>query len=190
MKNIGTKEIETDRLILRRLTVEDAESAYYGWCTDKDVAMYVTWDVHGSIEETKELYKTWVQDYESLETYRWGVEVKDTHELIGTIDVPSKKFLKYGTYVIGYVYKKSAWGKGYGTEALKAVIKYLFEEVGAETIYADYMVNNPASGKVMKKAGMTFEGTLRSRITDKNGVRNDLGYYSITKEEYLNSKEK
>lgn len=190
MKHIGTKEIKTDRLILRRLRVEDAESAYNGWCANKNVAMYVTWNVHESIEETKELYEAWVQEYENLETYRWGVEIKDTHELIGVIDVPSKKFLKHGTFEIGYVYKKSSWGNGYGTEALKAVIKYLFEEVGAETIYADYMVNNPASGKVMKKSGMTFEGILRSRINDKNGVRNDLGYYSITREEYLKLNER
>lgn len=190
MKHIGTKEIKTDRLILRRLTLEDAESAYNGWCTDKYVAKYVTWDVHKSIDETKELYKIWVQEYESLETYRWGVEVKETHELIGTIDVPSKKFMKYGACEIGYVYKKSAWGNGYGTEALKAVIKYLFDEVDAETVYADYMLNNPASGKIMEKSGMKFEGILRSRIIDKDGNRNDLGYCSIIREEYLNLSKK
>ena len=71
------------------------------------------------------------------------------------------------------------------TEALKAVIKYLFEECDAEVIYADFMKNNPGSGKVMEKSGMTFEGYLRGRVLDKDGFRNDLGVCSITKEEYF-----
>ena len=72
------------------------------------------------------------------------------------------------------------------TEALKAVIKFLFEECDTDTIYASYLSNNPASGKVMKKAGMIYEGMLRSRIIDKDNIRNDLGYYSVTKDEYFN----
>ena len=49
------------------------------------------------------------------------------------------------------------------------------------------MSNNPASGKVMEKVGMKYEGTLRSRVTDKDNIRNDLISYSITKEEYFNN---
>ena len=74
----------------------------------------------------------------------------------------------------------------YATEALKAAIKYLFEEAEAELIYAEYMENNPASGKVMENDGMKYEGTLRKRVIDKNHQRNDLISYSITREEYLN----
>lgn len=109
-----------------------------------------------------------------------GVEVKNTYELIGTIDVSSKKFLKYGSFEIGYVYKKNAWGNGIWHGSFKNCYQIFFWWSGSR---------NPTSSKVMKKAGMAFEGTLRSRIADKNGVCNDLGYYFITKEEYLKLKE-
>jgi len=185
MKFIGTKQIETERLILRKLTVNDAEEAYNNWCSSYNVSKYVMWKKHENVEETKKLFSAWEKEYEDLTTFRWIVELKDTNEIIGTIDVASKRYLPFGTCEIGYCYGEKFWGKGYGTEALKAVIKYLFEECDAEVIYADFMKNNPGSGKVMEKSGMTFEGYLRGRVLDKDGFRNDLGVCSITKEEYF-----
>lgn len=67
-------------------------------------------------------------------------------------------------------------------------MRFLFEECGAELIYARFMENNPASGKVMEKAGLIYEGKERSRIIDKEGIRNDLISYSITRDEYLKKK--
>jgi len=186
MKHIGTKELETNRLILRRIKIEDAEAAYKNWCSHDIVCKYTLWDKHNSVEETKELYKIWVKDYENLDTYRWIVELKDTHELIGTIDVASKKYLRFDTCEIGYCYGEAYWNKGYGTEALKAVIKFLFEEAEAEVIFAEHSILNPGSGKVMQKSGMKYEGIQRGRIIDKDGIRNDIVSYSITKEEYFN----
>ena len=188
MNLIGTKTLETDRLILRRLTIDDAESAYKNWCSSDIVSRYVLWEKHKNVEETKELFKMWEEDYNNLDTFRWIVELKDTKEVIGTIDVCNKKFLKFSTCEIGYCYGEAFWNKGYGTEALKRVLKFLFEEVGLESIYAYHASNNPASGKVMKKSGMTYEGTLRSRIIDKEGLRNDLISYSMIKEDYFNRK--
>lgn len=188
MKNIGTKELETNRLILRKVTKKDAVDAYNNWCNSDVVDKYVMWDKHKDISITEKLYEMWEKDYEDLTTYRWIVELKSTHELIGTIDVASKKFMPYGACEIGYCYGEKYWGLGYATEALTAVIKFLFEECDANVLFAEYMINNPASGKVMKKSGMTFEGILRGRIIDKDGLRNDLGSYSITKEEYMLNK--
>ena len=80
------------------------------------------------------------------------------------------------------------WNKCYATESLKRVIEYLFEEIGFEVIYANHMSNNPGSGRVMEKSGMKKEGILRGRMIDKDRIRNDLVYYSITKEEYYDCK--
>lgn len=189
MKNIGTKVLDTDRLILRKIKKSDALEAYNNWCSNEAVSKYVVWSKHENVEETEKLFDMWEKEYEDLTTYRWIAELKDTHELIGTIDVVSKKHLKYGVCEIGYCYGEKFWGLGYATEALKAVIKFLFEESEADVIFADYMSNNPASGVVMEKAGMKFDGVLRGRIIDKDGLRNDLGSYSVIKEEYLEIKE-
>lgn len=66
----------------------------------------------------------------------------------------------------------------------------MFEECDAFAVNAFFMENNPASGKVIEKSGMKYEGRLRSGVVDKNNVRNDLLNYSITQEEYFNNIEK
>lgn len=184
MKLLGTKELETERLILRRLTKNDAEEAFSSWCDNDDVPKYLPWDRHKNVDETKALYEMWEKEYESNETFRWIVETKDTHELIGTIDVVNKEYMKYGAVEIGYCYGKKFWGCGYGTETLKRVIKYLFEECEAEVIYAKHYSNNPASGKIMQKSGMMSEGILRNRVVDKEEKRNDICCYSISRSDY------
>ena len=187
MNLIGTKQIETERLILRRLTVNDSEVAFKNWCCNPNVARYTLWDAHKSVDTTINLYTAWEKLYEKEDTFRWIVELKDTHDLIGTIDVADSHYLSFGAVEIGYCYGEDFWGKGYATEALKRVIKYLFDEVGLDVIYADHMEKNPNSGKVMKKSGMTYEGIRRGRVIDHDGIRNNLISYSITKEEYLNN---
>lgn len=186
MKYIGTKTLETNRLILRKVEEKDYKDAFKNWCNSEQVDKYVTWTKHKSEEETKELYTKWSNEYDE-KTYRWIIELKELHETIGTIDV-SKKFLDFGTCEIGYCLSDKYWNQGIMTEAVKEVIRFLFEECEADTIWAEFLENNPASGKVMEKAGMIYEGRLRSRIFDKNNKRNDLLVYSILKEEYLNQK--
>lgn len=185
MKFIGTRKLETERLILRRINNNDYVDAYNNWCNSSNVSKYVLWDKHNNIEETKELYSKWVEDYNDNKTFRWIVELKDNSEVIGTIDV-GKKFINYGTCEIGYCYGEKYWNNGYATEVLKEVIRFLFEECEADTIFAEHLVNNIASGKVMENANMKYEGRLRSRVIDNDGIRNDLDVYSITKEGYFN----
>lgn len=187
MKLIGTKEFETERLILRKIKLEDAYIAFNNWCNSDEVDKYVLWKKHENVEVTLKQYSKWIEDYEDLRTFRWIVELKSNHDLIGTIDV-SKRFIDFSTCEIGYCYSDKYWNNGYATEALQGVIKYLFEECDAELINAEFMENNPASGKVMEKAGMKYEGVLRIRVIDKNNLRNDLISYSITKDEYFNDK--
>lgn len=185
MNLIGTKELETERLILRKVKAQDASEAYRSWCSDEEVSRYVLWDVHENEEVTKELYTAWEKEYEDPAVFRWMVVLKETGELIGTIDVPNKKFLNFGAVEIGYCYGKKFWGNGYATEALHAVMEYLFMEVEVDVIYIQHLSNNPASGKVMIKNGLKFEGIERGRVIDKLGVRNDIYTYSLLREEYL-----
>ncbi len=188
MKFLGSKTLETERLILRKIKIEDAQIAYNNWCNSNIVDKYVLWKKHSSVETTIKQFGKWIEDYSDEKTFRWIVELKDTHDLIGTIDV-STRFIKHGSCEIGYCYSDKYWNKGYATEALKRVIEYLFEECEADLVNAEFMENNPASGKVMEKAGMKFEGKLRSRVIDKNNRRNDLLCYSITRDEYFENKD-
>ena len=183
MIHLGTKRLETERLILRKINDTDYAKAYQNWCSHEEVTKYVMWTKHKNELQTKELFDKWIKEYDDNTTYRWIIELKENHKVIGTIDV-SKKLLAFDTCTIGYCISDKYWNQGIMTESLIRVIKYLFEECQAETICAEYAESNPASGKVMQKSGMKYEGTLRNRIIDKNNIRNDLISYSITKEEY------
>lgn len=186
MKFLGTKQLETKRLILRKINENDYKEAFKNWCNSDKVDKYVMWTKHLNEEETKNIYKKWIEEYDE-KTYRWIIELKEKHEVIGTIDV-SKKFLNFGTCELGYCLSDKYWNQGIMTETVNEVIRFLFEECEVDTIWAEFLENNPASGKVMEKTGMKYEGRLRSRMFDKNNERNDLLVYSILKKEYFNNK--
>lgn len=110
------------------------------------------------------------------------MEVKELNQIIGTIDVV-RKSIRDKTAEIGYCYGSKYWGNGYGIEALTKVIDYLLNEVGFDLLEAKHFITNPASCKVMEKAGMKYEATLRKRMIDQyTGERIDLKVYSIMKE--------
>ncbi len=178
----NTKTLETDRLVLRKFEIEDADGMYNNWASDPECCKYLSWDVHKDVNETKELLKFWIKGYEDG-CYNWVAEIKDTHEIIGSISVITA-IKKHSTAELGYCYGSKYWGKGYATEALRAVIEYLLTECDFYLIEARHISGNPASGRVMEKAGMHKDAVLRDRRINKyTGERNDIVVYSITKEE-------
>lgn len=176
------KEFETERLYLRKIKLDDYYVMNKEWCNDPEVCKYLPWDVHGKLENTKKLVEMWVNEYSSATTYRWMVTLKETKECLGTIDVVKKDIINK-VYEVGYCYKQKAWGKGYGTEALKGVIKFLFDEVHAELVVAKHYDLNVGSYKVMENAGMIVDGILRERVIFE-GKRIGEVCHSINKEEY------
>ena len=92
-------------------------------------------------------------------------------------------------FEIGYCYSKESWGKGIATEALSKVVSFLFEEVNVDVVVAKHLENNLASGKVMQKVNMKYDGILRQRVIDKvTKKRVGQVYYSIVKEESFKQK--
>ena len=80
-------ELETERLRLRPFREDDAEAMFYGWANDPEVTKYLTWDVHESIDVTRYVLKMWVDEYEQPDRINFAIELKDSGELIGGIDV-------------------------------------------------------------------------------------------------------
>lgn len=181
MKDLGTKRLETDRLILRKIELEDYKKAYKNWCSDPEVPKYLPWEPHTNEEVTKNLYESWINEYNDPFKFRWIVIEKVSNEPIGTIDVVNFKE-RDSRAEIGYCYGKKWWGKGYGTEALKVVIDYLLNEVEIEMIIAGHEISNPASGRVMEKAGMEYACLMPKWMKNKEGKREDIKYYMILKD--------
>lgn len=181
LKNSGTRTIETDRLILRQVQPGDWEYAYKNWCSDPEVTKFLQWPTHQDADETEEILDGWMERYDEGDYYNWLIELKDLGEPIGNISVVSQDQRARRAH-IGYCIGRAWWHQGIMTEALKAVISYLFHE-GYLRIESRHNVKNPHSGDVMRKAGMQYECTLRGYDWDNSGI-GDAALYSIMKEDY------
>lgn len=181
LTHIGTKEIKTERLILRRFKPEDAEAMFDTWANDERVTRFLTWEPHGTLDVTEYIIDLWIKDYEKENTYQWAIEFEG--KLIGSIGcVETNESNECGEigYCIGYDY----WGKGIMREAAKAVIDFLFREVNLHRIEILHATKNPASGKVAQKCGLTYEGTKREYFKSASGEFLDIAIYSILRREW------
>lgn len=173
--------LETERLILRRMESTDAEDMFKNYCSNDNVSKYVCWNTHKSLEDTK-TYVNNVAIPENNEEYnlKWVLVLKETNEVIGCIDA-HRADLKKKSIMLGWCLSESYWGQGLMPEAGKVVRDYLFS-LGFVRIWAYHNIENPKSGRVMAKIGMTHEGTLRKVDLDNKGNLIDCDYWSIIKE--------
>lgn len=77
MKHKGTVTIETERLILRRFTVNDVSAAFHNWTNDERVTEFLRWPTHKSIEITERVLNSWISEYEKSDYYQWAIVLKD-----------------------------------------------------------------------------------------------------------------
>lgn len=180
MKHCGTQRLETGRLVLRRYVPGDAAAMYQNWASDQEVTKYLTWPTHSSQEVSQRVTDDWVNQYSSEQYYHWAIVLKDNgDEPIGDIAVVNIKENVSMAHV-GYCIGRTWWHKGITSEALKAVMDFLFDVVDVNRIEARHDPRNPNSGKVMKKCGMKYEGTLRSSDWNNQGIC-DACYYALLK---------
>lgn len=182
----GTQKLKTERLVLRRFTLEDAQEMFDNWATDEKVTKYLSWNLHSSVKETKTILADWVKQYENPETYNWVIEYNGT--IIGNISIHTLSN-KHSRGEVGYCMGSKYWNMGIMTEAFRAVLKYLFEEVGFHRICGFHDTRNIGSGRVMQKNGMKFEGIFREHMLRKGGVYGDVAWYGIIKDDWLVQKE-
>lgn len=173
--------IETEHLVMRRLQMEDVYEYYERLFGDADVSRYMLFDSHQDISESMESLRRKLDRYEEGNFYCWGVALKEEGEsLIGLAELLR---FEEETETCGFVYMLGCnyWNKGYGTELLKAVIGFAFEELEVKRILADHMTPNIASGRVMEKAGMKHMGTENGKY-EKQGILYDAEIYEIRNE--------
>ena len=173
----GTQTIETPRLILRRAETTDAQAMFRNWASDPEVTRFLTWPTYQSAESAYPVLNMWVKNYEKDDFYQWMIVLKELGEPIGSISVVNQRD-DIAEAEIGYCIGKPWWHQGIVSEALTAVMDYLFDEVGMNRIEARHDVNNPHSGGVMKKCGMRYEGTHRAADRNNQGIC-DIAAYGI-----------
>jgi len=185
MNHLGTKTLENNTLLLRRFRVEDAQAMYDNWANDPEVVRFMPYDVCNTIEETRNVINEWVKYFTETapNSAVFAIVLKDGEEIIGTIDF-AEDDKEARSAEVGYQLGKLWWGNGYAAEALQAVIKYAFEVVGLNRLWASYDSRNVNSGKVLQKAKMLYEGTLRQNKV-RNGELADSVRYAILAEDYF-----
>ncbi|NLL65320.1 MAG: GNAT family N-acetyltransferase [Clostridiaceae bacterium] len=186
MEHKGTVVIETERLILRPFNINDIEFAFNNWTNDEKVTEFLRWSTHKDISVTQKILKEWINSYTEKNYYQWAIELKEIAEPVGAISVVGMNE-KIDMVQIGYAIGSKWWNKGITSEAFKAIIPFLFEEVKVQRIESQHDPNNPNSGKVMLKNGLTFEGILRHADWSNKGIV-DASIYSLLAEDYFNKK--
>ena len=175
-------ELETERLILRSMRLDDAE-AMHAYASDPEVTRYVLWDTHRSIEDSESFLRLVTEGYARGDFGGWGIVLREDGAFVGTCGLDAGYAPEHARAELGYVLSREHWGKGLMTEAVRAVIAFGFEQLSLNRIEARCIAENTASVRVMEKAGMTYEGTLREREFIKGAYR-DIKLYSILRREY------
>lgn len=175
--------LETDRMILRPFTLEDAESLFE-YANDPKVTEYVTWEPHQSITDSRDyIFDIVQQNYRRRVPSPWAVTLKkDTQRVIGTVGcfwVSKNARTMELAYALGVNY----WGQGLMTEASRAVMDYCFQEFDLNRIQSRCITENMGSARVMEKAGMSFEGTLREALF-RRGRFWDLHHYAVLRNDW------
>lgn len=184
MRHCGTQRLETDRLILRRFVPEDADAMYENWASDEEVTRYLMWSAHSSREISRSVIEDWVSSYADERCYQWAVVLKDNGEKpIGSIGVVCMDE-EISMAHIGYCIGRAWWRQGITSEALSAVMDFLFDTVEVNRIESKHDPRNPNSGRVMAKCGMKYEGTLRSSDWNNQGIC-DACYYGLLRNEKI-----
>ena len=119
MTHKGTKTLHTERLILRRFTVADAEDMFHNWASDENVTRFLTWQPHESVDFTRQLLVGWVEAYDSVKAYNWAIQFNG--KVIGGISVVRMSdTCEYAE--LGYCLGRDYWNKGIMSEAANAVL--------------------------------------------------------------------
>lgn len=180
MNHQGTKQLESDRLLLRRFRIEDAGAMFANWAGDPQVTQYLTWPRHENAEDSEKILADWINRYAEDVFYQWAIVLKeDGAEPIGGIGAVKENMNEATAKVeVGYCIGKKWWRQGITSEALSLVIRYFFDEVGANRVEACHDPRNVNSGRVMLKCGMLYEGTLRQADRNNQGLC-DLSIYAV-----------
>ena len=182
MRYAEFEDLYTARLCLRKLRREDIPAYYERIGSSPDVTRYMLFPPHRDIREAEATVENVLKRYETGKCYRYCIALKESDELIGVIE-PLRFDEAQSSCSFAYMLGKDYWGRGFGTEALSAVLAFLFEKMEMLRVEADHMAENPASGAVMRKAGMQCQGRIADKY-EKDGKHHDAILYAITRDQW------
>jgi [ribosomal protein S5]-alanine N-acetyltransferase len=160
------EQIETERLFLRKPRMDDAPAVFEGWAKYPEVTRFLTWHPHENIVQSEALMKRSMDGWDGETNFRYLLEIKESSVLAGMIELRLEKELTKVSF--GYTGAYTQWGKGYMTEAARAIIAWAFQQPAIYRVYATVDVENIPSQRVLEKASMQREGLLRKDSVHPN----------------------
>jgi ribosomal-protein-alanine N-acetyltransferase len=178
-------EILTERLKLREFTQDDFQ-AVHEYASDPETVRYMPFGPNTE-EETREFINRNLkrQQEQPRTEYGLGIVLKREDRLIGACGIHGVTEMQAS---IGYILNRGYWGHGYATEAAKALVDHLFDELGVHRVYASCDPENHASIRVLEKVGMSLEGRLRENMIIHGEYRDSLVFGILVNEWKTNNK--
>lgn len=183
MEHLGTKELETPRLKLRRFELSDTEAMFRNWASDPEVTRFLMWPSHKDVGVSEAVLQEWTAQYCDKTFYQWAIVLKSVgDEPIGGISIVERNDDIRMVHV-GYCIGRKWWHQGITSEALAELIRFFFEEVGVNRVESRHDPRNPNSGKVMEKSGLKYEGTVKQGDWNNQGIC-DYSIYGLVADDY------
>lgn len=175
------RTIQTERLILDKWTTSKEDiKGLYAYARNPDVGPRAGWKPHESLDESEEIIQTLFIPHDV-----WAIREKETGKVIGSIGLePDRRREDVNSREMGYSLAKESWGKGYMTEAAKAVIDYAFSDLDLVVLSICTSPTNKRSQRVIEKCGFKFEGIQRKGYHIYDGTDRDNMVYSMLREEW------
>ena len=173
--------LRTARLTLRPARMSDAADLYE-YSKDPEVARHVLWDAHTSIHQTRSYLRFLIRQYRAGQPSTFVIVWNENRKAIGTIGFMWMQ-QENRSAEVGYSLSRRYWNQGYMSEALRAIVDFGFTKLSLNRIEAQHECDNPASGHVMRNAGMLHEGALRQRLYNK-GRYVDVELYAIVRSDF------
>lgn len=193
MEHKGSVLLETERLVLRPFVPEDMESFYRCCLSDYEVWRWTSYPKMERLEDVKEkgglFTPNWFAAYRRPDRYSWAIAEKPGGPAIGRMFGMHPVCQGQGgdarwDIELAYELGRAFWGRGYMTEAVRAALRFFFEDVGFYRVHCCHGDQNPASGRVMQKCGMRPVGVEKQACVC-NGGRYDQVNYALLREEFL-----
>ena len=158
------ERFETERLVLRRPRVDDAELVYSTYASDMEVSRYLAWRLHQSPDTTRSFLEFSDDEWQRWPAGPYLIESRADGRLLGGTGFAFETHYRAST---GYVFARDAWGHGYATEALNAIVD-IGKDIGIIRLYALCHVDHARSARVLQRAGFTCEGVLQRYLEFPN----------------------
>jgi len=186
LTHCGTRKIDSARLILRKFDYSDTENMLEFWISDPEIQFLYFEPIYRTKKEVKKLLAEYVSSYEKQDYYRWAIIEKRSSYCIGQIAyflIDTKNHFGEIEFCIGKKFQE----KGYGAEAIQAILDYGFNKINLHKVQVCHEESNLASKALIKKSKFVYEGTLRDYFF-MDGDYGNRSYYSMLKKEYESMK--